>query len=140
MTVAIFFFVLGFLITVVTTPWVIQLAHTGVGLDVADESRKHQTSPIPRLGGMPIMLALTLGLILILMKQSSRSAEWFPILLGSSLMYALGLWDDLSRIGAKKKLLGQLAIASLVCWLGLSIDTSRCRDTEKLNWECGRSR
>lgn len=122
MIVGLFFFVLGFLLTVVTTPWVIQLAHSGVGLDVADESRKQQATPIPRLGGMPIMLALTLGLILILMKQTSRSAEWFPILIGASLMYALGLWDDISRIGAKKKLLGQVATASLVCWLGLSIE------------------
>ncbi len=121
MTVAIFFFMFGFLLAVVTTPWVIRLAHTGVGLDTADESRKSQTEPIPRLGGMPLMLSLTLGVILILLKNPGRSGEWFPVLVGATLMYGLGLTDDLTRLGAKKKLLGQIAIAGLVCWLGLKV-------------------
>jgi UDP-GlcNAc:undecaprenyl-phosphate GlcNAc-1-phosphate transferase len=47
---------------------------------------------------------------------------WFPILLGSLLMYGLGLWDDLKPLGARKKLVGQIAIASLVYYMGLSID------------------
>lgn len=37
-------------------------------------------------------------------------------------MYGLGLWDDLSRLGAKKKLLGQLTTACLVYSLGLNVD------------------
>ena len=78
MTVAIFFFMFGFLLAVVTTPWVIRLAHTGVGLDTADESRKSQTEPIPRLGGMPLMLSLTLGVILILLKNPASSRTTRP--------------------------------------------------------------
>ena len=121
MTIALFFFVFGFLLTIVTTPWVIRLAHTGVGLDVADESRKAQAEPIPRLGGMPLMLSLSLGVILILLKNPGRSGEWFPILVGATLMYSLGLADDIARLGAKKKLLGQITIAALVCWMGLKV-------------------
>lgn len=122
MTTAVFFLVLGFLISVVLTPWVIRMAHTGVGMDVADESRKAQAIPVPRLGGMPLMLALSVGLIIILLKQPARAAEWFPVLLGAALMYGLGLWDDVARLGAKRKLAGQIAIAALVNWLGLSIE------------------
>ncbi len=121
MTFAIFFFIFGFVIAVTTTPWVIRLAHTGVGLDMGDESRKAQTEPIPRLGGMPLMLSLTLGVILILLKNPGRPGEWFPLLVGAALMYGLGLMDDLARLGAKKKLIGQIAIAGLVCWLGLRV-------------------
>ena len=119
---ALYYFVFGFILTVITTPWVIRMAHGGVGLDVADESRKKQTTPIPRLGGMPIMLALSVGLILILCQQSAPAAEWFPILVGSVMMYTLGLWDDLSRLGAKKKLLGQIATAAVVWSMGLTIE------------------
>lgn len=122
MTAGLFFFVFGFVLAVITTPWVIRLAHAGVGLDVADEGRKQQTTPIPRLGGMPLMLALTLAVIVILWRNSGPSPDWFPIVVGSVLMYGLGLWDDISRLGAKVKLLGQIFTATLVWSLGLSID------------------
>jgi UDP-GlcNAc:undecaprenyl-phosphate GlcNAc-1-phosphate transferase len=122
MSTAVFFLVFGFLVSVILTPCVIRLAHAGVGLDAPDESRKTQTSPIPRLGGMPLMFALSLGLIIILLRQPAGAAEWFPVLVGTALMYSLGLWDDVSRLGAKRKLVGQIAIATLVHSLGLSIE------------------
>jgi UDP-GlcNAc:undecaprenyl-phosphate GlcNAc-1-phosphate transferase len=116
------FLIVGFLISVLTTPWVIKLSRTGIGMDVPDESRKQQEQPIPRLGGAPVMLAVSLGLIGILILQPQNSSSWFPVLLGSLLMYGLGLADDLRPLGAKIKLAGQLLTASLVYWMGLSID------------------
>jgi len=122
MTTSLFFLSFGFLVSVITTPWVIRLAHAGVGLDVPDEARKRQGTPIPRIGGIPLMLTLALGVVLILLREPLRAFEWFPILIGSVLMYALGLWDDIKPLGAKKKLVGQIAIAALVTGLGLSIE------------------
>ena len=122
MTIALSFLVFGFLITVLTTPWVIRIAHQGIGLDAPTEGRKKQTVPIPRLGGMPIMLALSLALILILIKQQTPSADWFPILVGSVMMYSLGLCDDIKSIGARKKLIGQILTATIVYNLGLRIE------------------
>jgi len=37
-------------------------------------------------------------------------------------MFGLGLWDDISMLGAKRKLLGQMAIASAAYWLGIAIN------------------
>ena len=122
MTTALAFLVFGFLITVLTTPWVIRVAHQGIGLDAPTEARKKQEVPIPRLGGMPIMLALSLALVLILFKQPARSGDWFPILVGGVLMYTLGLCDDIKPIGARKKLIGQILAAVIVHSLGLSIE------------------
>lgn len=119
---SILFFGLGFLIAVLVTPWVIQLSHTGIGLDVANENRKQQEEPIPRLGGAPVMLATSLGLLVIFSIEPEQALSWFPVLLGSLLMYGLGLWDDLKPLGARKKLAGQIATAMLVHWMGLSID------------------
>jgi UDP-GlcNAc:undecaprenyl-phosphate GlcNAc-1-phosphate transferase len=48
--------------------------------------------------------------------------DWFPILLGSLLMFGLGFWDDLKPIGARSKLIGQITIALLVYSLGFGID------------------
>src|SRR5437870_6635892 len=117
-----FFLSFGFLVSVILTPWMIRLAHGGVGLDAPDEGRKRQTTPIPRIGGIPLMFSLVLSVIVILWMQPLRTFEWFPIVLGSFLMFGLGLWDDIKPLGAKKKLVGQVAIASLVTSLGLGIE------------------
>jgi len=122
MTKILFFLSFGFLVSVILTPWMIRLAHSGVGLDAPDEGRKRQASPIPRIGGIPLMFAVVLGVIVILWMQPARSFEWFPILAGTSLMFGLGLWDDIRPLGAKKKLAGQIAVASVVTSLGLNIE------------------
>jgi len=122
MTTILFYLIFGFLVSVITTPWVIRMAHAGVGLDSPDEGRKRQTTPIPRIGGIPLMLTVALGVAIILKMQPPRAFEWFPILVGAVLMYALGMWDDIQALGAKKKLVGQVAIAFLVTGLGLTID------------------
>ena len=122
MTKCLFFLVLGFLVSVITTPWIIRLSRGGVGLDVPDESRKRQAVPIPRLGGIPLMLSLALGVVLILLLDPPRAFEWFPILVGTVMIYGLGLWDDVEPLGAKKKLVGQIAIATVVTLMGLNIE------------------
>lgn len=116
------FLVIGFLVSVLTTPWVIRLSHTGIGLDAPNENRKAHAAPIPRLGGAPIMLALSVGLIFILILEPGAYTNWFPVLLGTLLMYGLGLWDDLHPLGARVKLAGQLFTALLVYFMGLSVD------------------
>ena len=122
MTKVLFFLTFGFLIAMIATPWVIRLAQTGIGMDLPDGTRKKQVNPVPRLGGIPLMLALALGIVVILLLQPPRASEWFPILIGTVMMYGLGLWDDIHSLGAKKKLVGQIAIASLVTSLGLGIE------------------
>ena len=123
MSLSLLLFLLGFLICVLLTPWVIRLAHRGnIGLDSPNESRKRQDTPIPRLGGMPIICALSVGLLLIMTVRPGCGTEFFPVLLGSLCMCGLGLWDDFKSVGARKKLAGQIAIAFLVYWMGLRID------------------
>ena len=119
---ALLFFGFGFLVALLCTPWAIRLGARGIGLDHANETRKRQTTPVSRLGGLPIMLAVSLGIAVILGVHPGHAAKWMPILVGSALMYGLGFWDDLRPLGAKKKLLGQLATACLVYSMGLGID------------------
>jgi UDP-GlcNAc:undecaprenyl-phosphate GlcNAc-1-phosphate transferase len=116
------FFAVGFLIAVLTTPWVIRLADRRIGIDHADQSRKNHAGTIVRLGGLPIMASLSICLFAIFVLEPSKASEWLPVLVGALLMYGLGLADDLKPIGARKKLIGQICIASLVFALGLSVD------------------
>jgi UDP-GlcNAc:undecaprenyl-phosphate GlcNAc-1-phosphate transferase len=123
MILSLLLFLLGFLICLLVTPWVIRLARVGnIGLDTPDENRKRHDTPIPRLGGMPIMCALSIGLLLILNTRPECASSFFPVLLGSLCMCGLGLRDDFKPLGARKKLIGQLAIALLVYWMGLRIE------------------
>ena len=123
MILSLVLFLIGFLICFLLTPWVIRLAHrANMGLDAPDQNRKRQEVPIPRLGGMPIICALSVGLIMILMTRPDCATTFFPVLLGSLCMCGLGLWDDFKPLGARKKLAGQIAIAALVYWMGLRID------------------
>jgi UDP-GlcNAc:undecaprenyl-phosphate GlcNAc-1-phosphate transferase len=116
------FFLLGWVLAVVLTPWVIRICQRGIGLDDPNETRKTQAIPIPRLGGAPIVVAARVGVALIFWIDRKATVNWAPVLVGSVLMYGLGFWDDLKPLGARKKLLGQILIASLVWWMGLSID------------------
>ena len=122
MIYALLFFGFGFFVALLCTPRVIQLGQRGIGLDYAHETRKRQDAPVPRLGGLPIMLAVSLGLAVIIGVHPEHAVKWRPILVGSVLMYGLGLWDDLRPLGARWKLIGQLATACLVFAMGLGID------------------
>ena len=123
MILSLLLFILGFLICLLLTPWVIRLALvSGIGLDAPTENRKRQDTPIPRLGGMPIMCALSIGLLLILSTRPECASSFFPVLLGSLCMCGMGLRDDFKPLGAKKKLLLQIAIAVMVYYMGLRID------------------
>src|SRR5262245_45706813 len=113
MIYAVCFLVAAFLLVLLTTPAVIRLSQNGIGLDDPNESRKHHDVPISRLGGLPIMLAASVGLAVILSLRTDQSGSWLPILVGSVMMYGLGLWDDLKRVGARKKLAVQIITASI---------------------------
>jgi len=81
------------------------------------------TTTVPRLGGIALASAfglIELFILLFFPDQTSPHDQW--VLLGASLaMFGLGFWDDLKPLGAKRKLLGQVLIASLVCCFGIGI-------------------
>jgi len=122
MIFSLLFFISAFLVALVITPFVIKFSRGGIGLDHANESRKSQTIPIPRLGGIGIMIPLTLAMGVILWVHPAQLGQWLSLYLGMALIFTLGLWDDIKSVRARWKLVGQIAIAVLVYFLGLSID------------------
>ena len=84
--------------------------------------------PIPRLGGLALAIAfigIELFCVIVSPEQRARSPGRLLVLLSSLAMFALGFWDDLKPLGAKRKLLGQIAIALIVCAFGLVIQKFR---------------
>ena len=92
-------------------------------VDVPNE-RKIHTKPISRIGGVAIWASTMLTfLCLVLMSYYPYGKLMSGVLLGSSLMFFLGLIDDVYGLNAKFKLLIQLSIATIVYLLGVQINS-----------------
>ncbi len=87
-------------------------------------ARKIHHGQISRLGGIAIWVSimLTFG-SLILLSYYPKGQGLSGIIVGGSLMFLMGLVDDIFCLGAKFKLFIQIAIATIVILLGVRIET-----------------
>jgi UDP-GlcNAc:undecaprenyl-phosphate GlcNAc-1-phosphate transferase len=88
----------------------------------APEARKVHTRPIPRIGGIAIAIAfwLPLGSLYFYDNTIGNAYHARPelilgLLIGSLIMIATGLWDDIRGMRASAKLVLQI-VAALVAW------------------------
>jgi len=90
--------------------------------------RKIHREPIPYLGGAAVLGAVLLALLvgpwlpLVSDTEVTLDRRLLAVLLGSLFMFAVGLRDDILRMGALSKLLVQVGAAGLVVLSGVSID------------------
>jgi len=103
----------AFLIALVLTPIIRDVFRA---YNVVDRPglRKVHAYPIPRLGGIPIMVALVVGMA----GLRVQGLRWH-ILPGAAAIFAVGLLDDVFDLPAAFKLLGQIAAAGIAFWTGL---------------------
>lgn len=112
-------FLLSLLVTYSLTPIVKKLAVKVGAMDKPDARKVHQNS-IPRLGG----LAIYLGFIVALLYQYNMSFNngVFGLLIGSTVIVLIGIWDDIAQIPAKVKLVGQILAAAVLVFFDIRID------------------
>lgn len=113
----------GFLITLLLTPLIRRLMiHFGV-VDVPDERRAHR-APTPRGGGLAVVAGFYGAAALALFypwewSAGSLSASWLEsFLVGSGILVAVGLLDDVLGLKPMVKLLGQIAASSWMFFTG----------------------
>lgn len=115
--------IISYLLGVFIVPFVIEYSKKQGLIDKPNERKIHK-KPISRLGGVAIWSSTMLTfLFLVFLSYYPYGSLLSGILLGSSLMFFLGLIDDVYTLGAKFKLLVQVAIATLVYLLGVKIDS-----------------
>ena len=97
-------------------------------VDAPSEARKVHKAPIPRLGGIAIVIAFFVPILGLYFIDNDVSQAYVSDALhvaglvgGAGLTVALGLADDLLNLSAKLKLLGQVAIAVGVYFMGYEI-------------------
>jgi UDP-GlcNAc:undecaprenyl-phosphate GlcNAc-1-phosphate transferase len=123
-------FAVSLVVSLVATP-VIRWAATRVGLlDHALTSRKIHGKPVPRLGGVAIVLAFYAPLLALYFLDSgvgrlfwSQPQRALALLLGGLAIAALGVYDDLHGTGARLKFAIQILVASLMWWGGYRIES-----------------
>ena len=88
-----------------------------------DLHHTHQ-QPVPRVGGLALAAAfigVEVFIATVWPEHRGNTHERPAFLLSSLAMFALGFWDDLKPLGARKKLAGQILIAAVVCAFGIGI-------------------
>lgn len=102
-----------FTISILITPMVKKLAFLIGATDKPNRRKVHQ-STMPRLGGLAIFISFIIGMVILQPENPASTA----ILIGCFIIVITGIFDDLFELPAKYKLIGQLAAAFTVVFLG----------------------
>jgi len=107
----------AFVIAFVLMPLVIKLAYIVKAVD-RPESRKVHAHNMPRLGGMAIFISFLLGISILGLYRGPFTG----IILGSCLIFLVGMLDDILQISAWIKLVGQIAAAVTAVYFGVVVN------------------
>lgn len=110
-------FMLAMFVSFVLTPYIKKLAFKIGAVDKPDNRKVHRRI-MPRLGGLAIYIAFMIGCV------ASVDLTWdvVGILLGGTIIVALGVADDVYQLPAKVKLLGQIVAASVLVFFDIRIE------------------
>lgn len=111
-------FILCFLCSIIMTPLIKKLAFKVGATDKPNQRKVHQKI-MPRLGGLAIYISFLLGLFLL----HPDSQYHLAIAVGSIIILATGVLDDIFELSAKLKLSLQIIAALLVVfWGGVEVE------------------
>jgi UDP-GlcNAc:undecaprenyl-phosphate GlcNAc-1-phosphate transferase len=106
---------LSFLIAYILMPIFIECAHKIGLVDHPDEARKQHANPTPLIGGLAIYIAFIITLLL----NFHFSEELKAIAIGGSVIFFLGLADDIWGLSAFVRLLVQIAASLFIVFYGV---------------------
>ncbi|MCF0144030.1 MAG: undecaprenyl/decaprenyl-phosphate alpha-N-acetylglucosaminyl 1-phosphate transferase [Firmicutes bacterium] len=105
------------IITWLITPIAIYIAPKIGAVDIPKDKRRVHNKPMPRFGGMAIYIGMMAGLAFFALEDRGI----FPAMVGCTLIYILGVVDDIKGMKPIIKFAGQLVCATVVFAMGLRI-------------------
>ena len=113
--------------SLIITPLVRRFCERFQLLDVPVDGRRVHSKAIPRLGGVALYLScaialMTLPLLDNLLTKSLNRTDLFLTFLPGSLVFLLGVYDDIRGTNAVVKFVALGMIASLFFWMGGRVD------------------
>ncbi len=106
-------FVAAMVISMVMIPIMVRLAPR-FGLMDRPNERKVHAIPVPRVGGIGIVIGVLVPVVFLLPMDNLVRAY----VLGALVLFLFGLWDDISEIGHYPKFVGQLIAVMIVVLYG----------------------
>ncbi len=122
MTTLIALFMMGLIISLVTTPLVKRLADKFDLVDQPAERKVHRTA-MPRIGGVAVFTAFFLPFFSFLFFSTTISQlltmnlQTVSLVAGAMIVFAMGLWDDVRKLKPSVKFTLQL-ISTLIAYYG----------------------
>lgn len=126
--------VVGALVTYIATPAVVTFSRRVGAVDVPNDRKVHAV-PTPTLGGIAMFIGFMVALAFASLQAPFASSfsplfvwpapELFAIVIGTAVIFVLGVVDDLKGMSAPVKLAGQLLAAGFVFLSGVRLEYFR---------------
>src|SRR5688572_30453499 len=109
-------FILAFTTSLVVTPLAIRLSYC-IGAVTTPGGRRHESQPMPRLGGLPIFFGFTIAALAAQFLPVPRQDTYEIIrltglVLGGAVIFITGLLDDIFEFGWLPQYIGQIVAAA----------------------------
>lgn len=111
-------FLIALMITAVGTPWARRAAVALGFVDVPSDRKVHRTAT-PLLGGLGILVGATIGVFV--GYRGDPPATVIGVLLATTVVAVVGLWDDYRPLPAWAKLGGQIAGFLILAYFGIRV-------------------
>ena len=122
---------IAFAISFVTTPLAIQISKRTGALDIPKDNRRMHSTPVPRLGGIAIFISFFICTFVLraVISEGYLSETDAPellvklqaVLIAGTIIFVLGIIDDVKGMRPVVKLIGQICCAALAFALGVRI-------------------
>lgn len=112
--------ILSFLASLLTTAFLIRSAVRIARMADHDLSgpQKFHKRPVPRVGGIGIMVALAVGLVLLSIKQDADLSPFALLIVCSLPVFVVGIAEDLTKnVSPRRRLIATVVSAALAYWL-----------------------
>ena len=110
-----FSFILSFFVVYITIPSIVNVSKSK-GLFDKPNQRKSHNGYIPTLGGIATFAAIVISMALFL--NTGDSPELLYLIGSMTILFFIGIKDDILMIAPDKKLIGQLLAISIMIFLG----------------------
>ncbi len=132
---AVIVFAVSFLVTLMMVPPSRWIAATIGAIDYPS-NRRVNDHPVPRCGGIALYVGFLAGCLTLYLGVTQfgwritdlyivKDIQYSSLLMGISVMFIVGLIDDIAQITPKQKLAGQILAATIVALSGVSVDMVR---------------
>lgn len=111
-------FIAAFIVAAAATPLAIWAAPRIGAMDIPRDERRVHKKPMPRFGGSAIYLGIMTALAIFALDHKDIQS----IMVGCTLIFILGLIDDLKDLRPLVKLGGQIVCAAVVYTMGIRIE------------------